>query len=228
MEQWPGKSGSPQVALPTACISNLLLRAFPKAFGDVLRSAPPKRSVIHARLEIPEGEIRRGCKSSCGHLIMQQLAITTCSMHSNHLRRTLCMWSIFSALQYFWQTLLSLLSHNAAVAAWQPWATMLPKGQFMSAHKSFLKTIYWTINSSAELALLVFGSMGAVVAHGGEGLEDIARVPCRGRAKHCPRMDIQENVCSMWAAVLCIRAAAMGTDMQRAVVPCIQRVQSAN
>lgn len=62
---------------------------------------------------------------------------------------TLRMLSILSTAQYACVDGASRVSHNAAVAAWQPWETMDPSGHCCSCHRSRRSTMYMTSGSSS-------------------------------------------------------------------------------
>ena len=83
---------------------------------------------------------------------------------------TLCIWSIVSAEQYANVSSDSLLSHNAAVEAWQACAIMLPRGHLRLSQRSFLNTTYCTRSSAARAETV--GSAPNVVA------EIVALVVC--------------------------------------------------
>jgi hypothetical protein len=77
---------------------------------------------------------------------------------------TLCMWSRFSGLQYSWVTGESLLSHSAAVEAWQPCATTLPSGQPKSVHRSRRRMTYCSTTASVLLVQAAAAGASALAA----------------------------------------------------------------
>jgi len=67
---------------------------------------------------------------------------------------TFLIWSKFPDEQYSAVSADSLLTHKAAVAAWHPCATMLPRGQLCSFHRSLRRATYCKSGSSSCCALI--------------------------------------------------------------------------